>query len=161
METRTVIERYIILTLVVLLLCLCTKKQRTSTDIEMVHLAETYKGQFEQQNLSLVELRSNYYICIYSDTTIYIVTCDSKIIRRMDNQREVVSTNAKNDTCLSVAMQSLLSIVENIAYHELKSVSVKSDSVMLKRNDGYSLTNITPYPFSKYRKVQEGWYVYE
>lgn len=161
MEARTVIEWYTILILIVLSSCSCTKQQSTSTDIEMIHLAETYKGQFEQENLSLVELHSNYYICIYSDTTIYIVTCDSKIIRRMDNQREVVSTDAKNDTCLSVAMQSLLSIVENIAYHELKSVSVKSDSVMLKRNDGYSLTNITPYPFSKYREVQDGWYVYE
>ena len=161
METRTIIERYIILTLVVLLLCLCTKKQRTSTDIEMVHLAETYKKQFEQQNLSLIELRSNYYICIYGDTTVYLVTCDSKIIRHVDNQRRVEAINSKNDTCLSVAMQSLLSIVENIAYHELTKVSVKSDSIMLERNDGYRLTNITPYPFSKYRKVQEGWYIYE
>lgn len=161
METRTLIKRSTILSLMILLICSCAKKQSTSTDIEMIHLAENFKEQFEQQNLSMVELRNDYYICLYCDTTIYIVSCDSKIIRRMNNQPEVVSTNAKNDRYLSDTLQSLLSIVEDIAYYKLTRVSVKLDSVRIEKKDGYHLTNIRPYPCSQYREVQLGWYVYE
>lgn len=129
-----------------------------NTDVEMINIAELCREQFTKQNISRVDLHCDYYLCLYNDTSYYLVTCDGRIIRDLNHQSKIISSNAKKDTCLSERLQALLKMTEYIYEHRINSISVKADSIRLRCYDGYYITNITPYSDSKFRKIEE-WYI--
>lgn len=147
--------------LLVWLGCSCTNVHHKCSDSDMIRMAEEYREHFQKQEISRIELRSNYYICFYNGSADYIVTCDCMLIRDINKNLEIISTNAKNDTCLSSRLQDLLAIVEDVYANKIKCISVKSDTISLERFDGYYITNVKLSPYSTLKEIQEGWYVNE
>ncbi len=161
MAKRTKVMKYVLLLFVALLGISCMRSNKEYSNIEMIGLAETYKKLFDDQYILQIESHSDhaYYICTYRDTSIYIVTYDSKVIRGTGYNRTIISSNAKDDPNLPIRFQELLSVVQSIYSHEIRYVSVKSDSIRLERFDGYYLSNIKPYDCSAFEVVQNKWYI--
>lgn len=158
--TKREITIWCVVLFITLLGCSCANIHSKYSDADMIRMAEEYQELFHKQDISHIGLRLNYYICIYNDDSIYLVSCDGMLIRDV-NTREIISTNAKNDIHLSDNMRILLAIVEDIYTHRINYISVKSDTIRMERFDGYYITNIKPYPDSSLKQVQEGWYVHE
>ena len=153
------ITKYALIGCMLLIGFSCAHSHKIYSDAEMINLAETCTRLFDDLHIRRIEQRSNYYICIYQDSSVYIVTCDSKVIRETGHNRTIISSNAKNDSNLPIRFQGLLSVVQSIYSHEIRYVSVKSDSIRLERFDGYYLSNIEPYDTSAFKIVQDKWYI--
>ena len=153
------ITKYALIGCMLLIGFSCARSNKEYSNAEMINLAETYKKLFDDQYIRLIEQRSNYYICIYQDSSVYIVTCDSKVIRETGHNRTIISSNAKDDPNLPIRFQELLSVVQSIYSYEIRYVSVKSDSIRLERFDGYYLSNIEPYDCSAFEVVKNKWYI--
>lgn len=141
------------------MLCACAKIQGEYSDRDMINLAKSYQKLFHLQSISRVQLHSDYYICAFNDSSTYIVSCDSRVIRDINNQLEIISVNAENDTCLPNNMQSMLMIVKDIFQHNISLVQVDSNIIRIERFDRYCITNIEPYSLNTYEKVQNSWYI--
>ena len=151
-----------IIRLYVMLLCTiigysCTKKQGAYTDADMITLAEMYQELFREQDISCIQLRSNYYICNYNDSSSYLVSCNCKVVRNLNNHGEIISINAQNDTSLLDNIQMLITIVEDVSIHDIKFVEVDSSTIKIEKLDGYYLTN-KPYSDNTLNTIQGGWY---
>ena len=151
------ITKYALIGCMLLIGLSCARSNKEYSNAEMIDLAETYKEQFDKHEMSCVELRTNYYMCFYQDSSVYIVSFDSKVIR--EDNGTIISSNAKYDPNLPNNFRELLSIVQSIYSHEIRYVSVQSDSIFLERFDGYYLSNIKPYDCSAFEVVQDKWYI--
>lgn len=157
MAAKKIIRLSVIL-LCAIIVCSCIKKQGMYTDADMITLAETYQKLFYEQDLSCIQLRSNYYICNYNDSSSYLISCNCKVARNLNYHGEIISLNAKNDTSLSDNIQILITIVEDVFIHDIKFVEVDSSTIRIEKLDGYYLTNIEPYLDSTFSTIQDGWY---
>lgn len=161
MAAKTQILQYSFLVYIVLLGISCTIKKNKYTDTEMINLAETYINDFHEQGVSQIQLRSDYYICTFVDSSSYLITCDSKVIRNISNKNEIISTDASKDYALPDSLQHLLKLVENIHLHEIDFVDVDTDVIKMKKIDGYYLTNEALFNNnSNVRIIQGKWLVY-
>lgn len=159
MATKKMIRFYTIILFYVLLGCSCTNKHDRYTDKDMINLAETYRELFNQWGGACAQLRSDYYIFSFNDSSLYLVSCDCEVVRTINKPGEILSANLKNETCLSDTIQFLITTVEDIYRHEIKFVNVKNNIVRMERFDGYYLTNDKPYSSSAFKKLQDSWYI--
>ena len=85
----------------------CTHGGKCSLDEDMVNLIEGYRDTFCTLGIKHFQLRTNYYICEYNNCFSYIVSCDGKIIRDVQNNLTVISQNA---ACRQKAFRCILMI---------------------------------------------------
>ena len=160
MATKTQIFQFSILAYIVMLGYSCVSKQ-DNTDTEMVNLAESYINEFHEQGVNIIQLRSNYYICSFEDSSSYLITCDGKVIRNISKNNEIISTDASNDLTLPDSLQHLLKLVLDIYLHEINFVDLEGDIIMMETIDGYYLTNKAPHnKDSNVKMIQDKWVIY-
>ncbi len=159
MAARKITKKSIVLFYIVLFGYSCTYTRHKYPDTEMIRVAEEYRELFHKQEISRIELRSNYYVCFYNNSADYIVSCDCMLIKTINKNPKIISANAPNDTTLSNRLQVLLAIVEDVYAHQIRCVSVDSDTIRIERFNGYYITNFKPYSNGELRKVENGWYV--
>lgn len=159
MATKIKIGRYVTCMFWICLVYSCWNGKNEYTDTEMITMAESYSKQFQDYGLCSVQQRSDYYICTLEDGSSYIIGCDGNRIRNLGRNNIIISERAMTDACISDSMKILSRIVVDLFSHEIGYLKVKSDTIMLKRFDGYYLTNSEPHPYSTLKMIQDKWYV--
>lgn len=135
----------------------CTHGGKCSLDEDMVNLIEGYRDTFCTLGIKHFQLRTNYYICEYNNCFSYIVSCDGKIIRDVQNNLTVISQNALEDKDIPDSMRKLSLLVISLYANEVKCMELKSDTIIFEKFDGLYLTNHSNKD-SLFIEISNGWF---
>lgn len=145
--------------LCVLFFMACSEKHGEYSDEEMIGIAQTQTKRLDSLGVYCIQARANYYVCDFTDSSSYLITCDCMLIRDLRNHMEIISTRAKEDTQLPNKLRKLVLLIGDIYMYDINYILVKEDTVILNRFDGYYLTNMVPKNSkSTLTEIRYGWY---
>lgn len=140
--------------------CICNTKHNIS-NTQMVTFAEKHLQLLPEIGIQSINYRfgNDYYICQYTDSSLYLVGSDLKVIRDITNGNKILSTNAKTDQALSANIIVLMSIVEEMVVHNICEVLLNGNTIFIKRFDDYCLTNEVKNNQNEWQEIETNWYI--
>lgn len=155
---RKIIFTHILCICAFLFTC-CTVKDKNISDSDMISFSEKCVHILPELEIKNIEYRSGagYYVCQYTDSTLFLVSGDLKIIRDITNNKILSIDKAHHN--LSINLISLYSIIEEMVLFNICCINTTIDAIFIQRFDGYSITNKDMAYKNGWQQIEHNWYV--
>ena len=159
MERKIINIHIFILCICAFLFTCCTVKDKNISDSDMISFSKKCTHLFSKLGIKSIEYRNGagYYVCQYTDSTLFIVSSDLKKVIDITNDK-ILSID-KDYLNPSVNLISLCSIIEEMVLFNICYVKTATGTVFIQRFDGYSITNKDMAYKNGWQQVEHNWYV--
>lgn len=156
---RQIIYTHVLCICAIFFTCCSTITDKNISDSDMIAFSEKCTHLFPALKIKNIEYRSGagYYVCQYTDSTLFLVAGDLKIIRDVTNNK--ILPIDKDYQNLSVNLIGLYSIIEEMVLFNICYVKTTTDAIFIQRFDGYSITNKDMVCKKGWQQVENNWYV--